>query len=94
MLAVEISLGDSQVLWTPPSALSRADDFLLLCLTPFAFVLTTKDASNLGKNISQWTQWSVVDRPSKSELRLSLPTADQLQGGIRAMVYPADYVVR
>ena len=95
MLAVEMRLGgQSEALWTPPSAPSQEDDFLILCLAPFAFVLTTKEASDLGMDISRWSEWSVTRRPTKSELALSLPTADQSQGGIRAMIYPADYVVR
>jgi hypothetical protein len=73
MLAVETSLGaDSQVLWTPPSTtLSQFDDVLILCLAPFAFVLTTKDTNGMGQDISQWTQWSVDQRPHKNERRLA-----------------------
>lgn len=93
MVAVKTSLGpSSQLLWTPPLSGSRVDELLVLCISPFVFVLTTADASDLGHDVSHWTQWSVDERPSKHERRLSLPTADQLQGGIRAMVYPADYV--
>jgi hypothetical protein len=82
MLTIKTSFGPaSELLWTPPSSGSQVDDFLILCLTPFAFVLSTAGASDLGLDISHWTQWSVDQRPSKSELRLALPTADQLQGG-------------
>ncbi len=94
MLSIKTSFSPaSELLWTPPSSSSQADDFLILCLTPFAFVLTTADAKDLGLNISHWTQWSVDQRPSKGERRLVIPTADVLQGGLRAMIYPNDYVV-
>jgi hypothetical protein len=95
MLAIKTSLLPTrELMWTPPSSASQLDDLLILCLTPFAFVLTTADANDLGHDISPWTQWSVDQRPSKSEVRLALPTADQLQGATRAMIYPSDYVVR
>jgi hypothetical protein len=95
MLAIKTSLlATTELLWTPRSSASEVDDLLILCLTPFAFVLTTADANDLGHDISPWTRWSVDQHMNKSELRLALPTADQLQGAIRAMIYPADYVVR
>lgn len=62
--------------------------------TPFVFVLTTKEASDLGLDMSHWTQWTVEQRPRKHERRLALPTADQLQGAIQGIVYPSDYVLR
>jgi hypothetical protein len=94
MLAVETNLASqSPVLWTPPSSThSQFNDVLVLCLSPFAFVLTTKDASDLGRDISPWAQWSVDQRPRSSERRLAIPTADRLQSGIRAMVFPAEDV--
>jgi hypothetical protein len=85
----------SHDLWTPPSSTpSKLDDVLILCLAPFAFILTTNDASDLGHDISEWGRWSVDQRPGKNQRRLVLPTADQLQGGPRAMVYPGGYGVR
>jgi hypothetical protein len=94
MLTVTTTLdARSELLWTPPSSTpSQFDDALMLCLAPFAFVLTTKDARNLGRDISTWTQWSVDQRPNKNQRRITLPTVDQLQGAMRALVYPADYV--
>ena len=96
MLAVEANLSaESKLLWTPPSSTrSYPDDVLILCVAPFAFVLTTRNASDLGQDVSHWTQWSVDQRLRKTERRLALPTADKLQGAIRAMIYPANYVVR
>jgi hypothetical protein len=94
VITVETSLGPaSRLVWTPTVSGSRVNECLVLCLAPFVFVLSTADASDLGHDISLWTQWSANQRPSKSERRISLPTADQLQGGLRAMVYPSDYVV-
>jgi hypothetical protein len=95
MLAVEMNLdAGSQLLWTPRSSIpSQVDDALLLCLAPFAFILTTKDANDLGHDISDWARWSVVQRPGTNQRRLILPTAEQLQSALRAMVYPGDYVV-
>jgi hypothetical protein len=93
--SIETDLGvRSDFLWTPPpSTGSVVDDFWTLCVAPFVFVLTTKDANDFGHDISHWAQWSVDQRPTKSERRFSLPTADQLQAGLRAMIYPGDYVV-
>jgi hypothetical protein len=95
MASIRMSFGPaSELLWTPPSSSSELDDFLILCLTPFAFVLTTAEARDLGHDISSWTRWTVGQRPDKSERPLTLLTVDQLQGGIRAMIYPDDYIVR
>lgn len=95
MLAVTTRLRPtSQLLWTPPSSPPRPDELLILCLSPFAFALTTADASDLGRDISHWTRWSADQRPSKRDRRFIVPTADQLQGGIRAIVYPAEHVVQ
>jgi hypothetical protein len=82
----------SERLWTPPSSISQPNETLILCLTPFVFVLTTAERSELWHNISDWTLWS-VDRRPRGERHIAWPTADRLQGGIRAMVYPADYRV-
>jgi hypothetical protein len=96
MLGVETNLGSQgHVLWTPSSSTrSQFNDVLILCLTPFAFVLTTKDGSDLGRDISPWAQWSVDQRPRTNDRRVAVPTADRLQGAIRAMVYPTDYIAR
>ena len=62
MLAVETSLGeDSQRLWTPPSTtrLPQSDDVLILCLAPFAFVLTTRMRT-------AWVRTSAIGRNGRS----------------------------
>ena len=96
MLGAEINLDTrSKRLWTPSSSMySRFNDTLVLCLTPFAFVLTTKNSSDLGNDISDWVTWSVDQRPKKSRRRLVVPTADQMESSLRVMIYPADYVAR
>lgn len=68
MLAVEIALGTSSpVLWAPPSSIpSQRDDVVMLCVSPFTFILTTKAATNLGRDISDWTSWSVDRRPVRT----------------------------
>jgi hypothetical protein len=95
-LVIEHSLtsGSRGSLWTPPGSTNRQDEFLMLSLAPFLFVLTTRDAPDLGEEISKWASWTVDQRPRRDERHLALPTADQLQGGLRAMIYPADYTVR
>jgi hypothetical protein len=70
------------------------NDVLMLSLSPFVFVLTTLKTDNLGLEITDWTQWSVAQRPSKNQRDLSISTADQLPSTFRAMIYPDDYVAR
>jgi hypothetical protein len=69
-------------------------EMLLLCLAPFVFILTTSRDSGLGLDISEYASWSVDQRPRKNERRLVLPPVDRLQAGLRAMLYPGDYVRR
>lgn len=95
MLAAETAVGTrSPVLWTPASTMTQTDEVFVLVLAPFAFVLTTKNATDFGHDLTGWTAWTVDQRPGKSQRRLVLPTADQLDAGLRAMIYPKDYIVR
>lgn len=93
-MSVEVPLGGSGRLWTPPGSRAKTDDALLLVLAPFAFALTTNDSADMGVDVSEWTTWGVDDRPRRTQRGLSIPTADQLVGWARAMIYPADYVSR
>jgi hypothetical protein len=92
MLAAQVSLGvRNERLWTPPpSGPTQLDDTLMLCLAPFAFVMTTRNATDLGHDISHWATGPVDRRPRSQQRRLLVPTADQLQSGLRAMVFPHD----
>jgi hypothetical protein len=96
MLTVETSLDrDGRLLPTPPQSLQPLfSETFILCLAPFAFVLTTRNAHDQGHEISDWTKWSVDLRLRKNQLLLVLPTADRLHDTLRAMVYPDDYVIR
>jgi hypothetical protein len=86
--------GARQALWTPPGAgHARRDDQLVLVANPFAFVLTTAESNGLGRDISEWAQWSINQCPRRDERGISLPTEDHLDGALRAMIYP-DYVTR
>jgi hypothetical protein len=96
MLTIETNLDrNGRLLPTSPQSVQPLlDQTFILCLAPFAFVLTTRNAHDQGHEISDWTKWSVDLRLRKNQLLLVLPTADRLHDTLRAMVYPDDYVIR
>jgi hypothetical protein len=91
MASVQVVLAKpDSALWTPRSS-GRIDDFLMLALTPFTFVLTTQQSDRLGCDITEWTMWSRDRRPHKSDRSLDLPTVDMHESTVRGLVYPLDY---
>lgn len=84
----------SSALIVPPGARARDVDVYLLALAPFAFVASSERQENVGMSINGWTTWERSQRPGRSERSLIMPTVDMMQTGIRAMLYPNDYVVR
>ena len=95
MLTIETNLDrNGRLLPTSPQSVQPLlDQTFILCLAPFAFVLTTRNAHDQGHEINDWTKWSVDQRLRKNQLLLVLPTADRLHSTLRAMVYPDDYVI-
>jgi hypothetical protein len=80
-------------LWTPPGAPTQTHDIFLLALTPFLLILTDSGDPHLGIDVGDWTVWAADQRPKRAERSLALSTADQVSGGIRSMLYPADCAV-
>lgn len=85
---------DRSPIWTPPGAVtSPIHDFLVLALSPFAFVLTTSADDSFGLDVTDWAKWPLGRRPNRAEAELVVPTADAINGLPRAIVYPEDYTV-
>jgi hypothetical protein len=81
-------------LWTPPGAVRHGmNDFVLLALSPFAFILTSNANARYGLDITEWATWNLGRRPSRSEAQLAVPTTDSIDALPRAMVYRDDYTV-
>lgn len=78
----------------PLEARARAVDVYVLALAPFVFVASTAQLDNLGLDVSDWAAWERSQRPRRSERLLHIPTVDMMEPGLRAMLYPDDYVVR
>ena len=78
----------------PPAVRTREVDVYVLALAPFVFVASTAHLANLGLDINEWATWERSRRPRRSERLLNIPTVDTMQPGLRAMLYPKDYVVR
>ena len=75
-------------LWTPPAPAGKPDDAWLLGVPPFAFVLTTKGAADLGTDVTDWVRQGPQWRPPRAGRHLTLPGSDALSPPIRGLLTP------
>lgn len=78
--------------WPAAARASKYCDIFVLGLAPFAFILTDQAQPGLGLDITDWATWGLHQRPK--HVGLEVPTVDMLEGPLRAMLYPDDYISR
>lgn len=93
MAQVEVPLTPSALV-VPPGSRSRTSSLFVLALSPFVFIAADAPGNRYGLEVSSWTRWRYDQRPRKSERDVTLPTVEDLEPGLRAMLQPADYIVR
>jgi len=93
LTSLTIDLSSSSLI-VPAGTRARSVDVHLLALAPFVFVAASEPQSNVGVSVNQWTTWERSQRPGRRDRSLSVPTVDLMQPGLRAMLYPNDYVCK
>lgn len=83
----------STPLIAPAGSRVSESEIYLLALAPFVFLASDTPQETLGLDISAWTTWDRNRRLARHQLHLEVPTVDTNHPGIRALLYPADYVV-
>lgn len=85
MAQVEVPL-EPGALIVPPGSSSRTTTLWVLALSPFVFIAADSPGDRYGFEITTWARWRFDQRPSKSERGVTLPTVEDLEPGLRAML--------
>ena len=93
LTGLSLDLRPSPIIF-PAGARVVETDVYLLGLAPFVFVATSKPQDNVGLSVNEWATWERSRRPVRRDRSISVPTVDMMQPGLRAMLYPKDYVYR